>query len=320
MPWYDRFDALAADRFPDLEILREEPMARHTTFRVGGPVRRFVRPGSPDQCAALLAAAEEEGWSLLVLGNGSNLLAADGELDLLAVHTGRMDRVERTGERTVRAEAGLSLARLSAFAQREGLGGLEFAHGIPGSLGGGVTMNAGAYGGEMKQVLSAVTAWFPGEGVRQLSAWDLDLGYRHSVFSEGQGAVLEAELLLEPRDPAEIQAVTAELDRRRREKQPLEYPSAGSTFKRPQGHFAGALIEQCGLKGCRIGGAQVSEKHAGFIINTGGAACADILALIAHVQRTVYEQTGVRLEPEVRMVPQRGVLAQKTEEAESAYG
>lgn len=305
MPWYDRFDALTAARFPDLEVLREEPMAQHTTFRVGGPVRRFVRPGSPDQCAALLTLAEEEGWPLLVLGNGSNLLAADGELDLLAVHTGRMDRVERTGERTVRAEAGLSLARLSVFAQREGLGGLEFAHGIPGSLGGGVTMNAGAYGGEMKQVLSAVTAWFPGEGVRQLSAGDLDLGYRHSVFSGKQGAALEAELLLEPRDPEKIQAAMAELDRRRREKQPLEYPSAGSTFKRPEGHYAGTLIEQCGLKGFRIGGAQVSEKHAGFVVNAGGAACADILALIAHVQQAVYEQTGVRLEPEVRMVPQK---------------
>lgn len=278
-------------------------MARHTTFRVGGPVRRFVRPGTPEQCAELLALAEAEGWPLLVLGSGSNLLAADGELDLLAVHTGRLDGAERVGGRTVRAGAGISLARLSAFAQREGLGGLEFAHGIPGSLGGGVVMNAGAYGGEMRQVLSAVTAWFLGEGVQQLSAGNLDLGYRHSVFSERRGAVLEAELLLEPRDPAEIQAQMSEFDRRRREKQPLEYPSAGSTFKRPQGHFAGALIEQCGLKGCRIGGAQVSEKHAGFLINAGGATCADILALIAHVQRTVYEQTGVRLEPEVRMAP-----------------
>lgn len=302
MPWYDRFDALAAARFPDLEVLREEPMAKHTTFRVGGPARRFVRPGSAEECAALLALAAAEGWSLLALGGGSNLLAADEGIDRLVVHTGGLDGLVRTGERTIRAEAGVSLARLSAFAQREGLGGLEFAHGIPGTLGGGVYMNAGAYGGEIKQVLSGAEAWFPEEGVRRLTPEELDLGYRHSVFSDRQGVVLAAEFLLTPGDPGAIQARMAEFDRRRREKQPLEYPSAGSTFKRPEGHFAGALIEQCGLKGCRIGGAQVSEKHAGFVINAGGATCADVLALIDHIQRTVYEQTGVRLEPEVRTI------------------
>ena len=251
----------------------------------------------------MLSLAEQEGWPLLVLGNGSNLLAADSGLDMLVVHTGRLDSLERAGEKTIRAGAGVSLAKLSSFAQREGLSGLEFAHGIPGSLGGGVCMNAGAYGGEMKQVLSAVTAWFPGGGVRRLSLEELHLSYRHSIFSEKQGAVLEAEFHLEPGDPAQIQAQTADFDRRRREKQPLEYPSAGSTFKRPEGHFAGALIEQCGLKGFRTGGAQVSEKHAGFVINAGGASCADILALVAHIQKTVYGQTGVHLEPEVRIVP-----------------
>ena len=302
MPWLDRFDTLAA-RYPDLEVLREEPMKKHTTFRVGGPARRFIRPGSIEQCAALLTLAKEEHWPLLMLGNGSNLLSADEGIDMLVIHTGRLDGLERTGERSIRAGAGVSLARLSAFAQKEGLSGLEFAHGIPGSLGGGVCMNAGAYGGEMKQVLSSVTAWFPGEGVRRLSLGELDLGYRHSIFSDKQGAVLEAEFLLEPGDAGEIQAQTAELDRRRREKQPLEYPSAGSTFKRPEGHFAGALIEQCGLKGFRIGGAQVSEKHAGFVINTGDATCADVLAVIAHVQKTVREQTGVYLEPEVKLIP-----------------
>ena len=278
-------------------------MKKHTTFRVGGPARRSIRPASIEQCAAPLTMAEEEHWPLLMLGNGSNLLSADEGIDMLVIHTGRLDGLERTGERSIRAGAGVSLARLSAFAQKEGLSGLEFAHGIPGSLGGGVCMNAGAYGGEMKQVLSAVTAWFPGEGVRRLPLEELDLGYRHSIFSDKQGAVLEAEFLLEPGDAGEIQAQTAELDRRRREKQPLEYPSAGSTFKRPEGHFAGALIEQCGLKGFRIGGAQVSEKHAGFVINTGDAACADVLAVIAHVQETVREQTGVYLEPEVKLIP-----------------
>ena len=303
MPWYDDFDALAAARFPDLEVLREEPLARHTTFRVGGPARRMVRPASAAACAALLDAAWTAGWPLLMLGNGSNLLAADEGLDALVVHPGRLDGLERTGERTVRAQAGVSLARLASFAQREGLEGLAFAHGIPGSLGGGVYMNAGAYGGEMKQVLSFVTAWLPGAGIRQLSLEELDLGYRHSVFSGTRGAVLEAELLLEPGSPEAIQVRMADFDRRRREKQPLEYPSAGSVFKRPEGHFAGGLIEQCGLKGFRIGGAQVSEKHAGFIVNTGGAACADVLALIAHIRKTVYDQTGVNLEPEVKTVP-----------------
>ena len=164
-------------------------------------------------------------------------------------------------------------------------------------------MNAGAYGGEMKQVLSAVTAWFPGEGVRRLAREELDLNYRHSVFSDKRGVVLEAELLLEPRNGDEIASLMEDLSRRRREKQPLEYPSAGSTFKRPEGHFAGSLIEQCGLKGFRVGGAQVSEKHAGFVINTGGASCADVLTLIAHIQDVVYRETGVRLEPEVKIVP-----------------
>ena len=303
MPWFDHFDALVPSRFPDMKILREEPMARHTTFRIGGPARRFVRPGNGSECAGLLALAGEEDWPLLVLGNGSNLLAADNGLDMLVVHTGQLDSLERTGERTIRAGAGVSLARLSSFAQREGLSGLEFAHGIPGSLGGGVCMNAGAYGGEMKQVLSAATVWFPDEGVRRMPVEELDLSYRHSIFSGRQGAVLEAEFLLEPGDPAHIQAQTADFDRRRREKQPLEYPSAGSTFKRPEGHFAGALIEQCGLKGFRIGGAQVSEKHAGFVINAGGASCAEVLALIAHIQKTVYDRTGVHLEPEVKTVP-----------------
>lgn len=303
MPWTDRFDALAADQFPRMEILRGEPMDRHTTFRVGGPARRFARPDSAEECAALLDLAERERWPFLLVGNGSNLLVSDSGLDALVIHTGRMDAVERTGERTIRAGAGLRLSKLAVFAQRENLGGLEFAHGIPGSLGGAVCMNAGAYGGEIKQVLASAAAWFPGEGVKRLPSEALRFSYRHSLFSEKPGAVLDAEFTLEPKSGAEIQALMDDLSRRRREKQPLEYPSAGSTFKRPEGHFAGALIEQCGLKGFQIGGARVSEKHAGFVVNTGNATCADILALIAHIQRTVLERTGVRLEPEVRIVP-----------------
>lgn len=303
MTWFEEFDKLSASRFPELEVLREEPMKKHTTFRVGGPVRRMARPGSAEACAALLELAEERGWPAFLLGNGSNLLAADGVIDLLAVHTGRMDWVYRTEEGRIRAGAGLRLARLASFAMEEGLGGLAFAHGIPGTLGGAVCMNAGAYGGEMKQVLDRVTAWFPDEGIRRLSADELDLGYRRSLFSKKRGAVLEAELLLAAEPAGAIRAAMDDFSRRRREKQPLEYPSAGSTFKRPEGHFAGALIEQCGLKGLRVGGAQVSEKHAGFVVNTGGASCADVLALIGEVQRIVRERTGVELEMEVKLIP-----------------
>ena len=302
MPWFDRFDALFVPRLPSCEVLREEPMDRHTTFRIGGPARRFVRPSEVSECGALLSLAEAEGWPVLVIGNGSNLLVSDEGLDALVIHTGCLEGVERTGERTIRAGAGLSLARLASFARREELSGLEFAHGIPGSLGGAVCMNAGAYGGEMKQVLSAVTAWFPGEGIQRLEPEALALGYRHSVFSERRGVVLEAELSLEAGEGCGIAARMEELGRRRREKQPLELPSAGSTFKRPQGHYAGALIETCGLKGARVGGAQVSPKHAGFVVNTGGATCADVLALIAHIQAVVLERTGVQLEPEVKVV------------------
>ena len=293
MPWFDTFDAIVPQRFPGMEIGKEEPMDRHTTFRVGGPARRFVRPGSEEACGALLELAEVQAWPVLVVGNGSNLLVSDEGLDRLVIHTGGLDSLERTG---------VSLARLASFAQKEGLGGLEFAHGIPGSLGGAVFMNAGAYGGEMKQVLSSVAAWFPGEGVKEIPACGLELGYRRSIFSSREGAVLAAEIALEPREAGEIRDRMEELGRRRREKQPLEFPSAGSTFKRPEGHFAGGLIDQCGLKGFRIGGAQVSEKHAGFVINAGGATCADVLALIGHIQKTVRERTGVELETEVKIL------------------
>ena len=297
MPWFDTFDAIVPQRFPGMEIGKEEPMDRHTTFRVGGPARRFVRPGSEEACGALLELAEVQAWPVLVVGNGSNLLVSDEGLDRLVIHTGGLDSLERTGERTIRAGAGVSLARLASFAQKEGLAGLEFAHGIPGSLGGAVF-----YGGEMKQVLSSVAAWFPGGGVKEIPACGLELGYRRSIFSSREGAVLAAEIALEPREAGEIRDRMEELGRRRREKQPLEFPSAGSTFKRPEGHFAGGLIDQCGLKGFRIGGAQVSEKHAGFVINAGGATCADVLALIGHIQKTVRERTGVELETEVKIL------------------
>jgi len=302
MPWVESFDKEIAAYLPGLAVLRNEPMALHTTFRIGGPARRFVRPGSPEELAALLDLVREHGWPVLLVGNGSNLLVADRGLDALVVHTGGLAAIGRAGEARLRAGAGVSLARLASFALREGLAGLEFAHGIPGSLGGAVCMNAGAYGGEMKQVVSAVRAWFPGEGEVRLGAEELEFGYRHSLFSEKRGAVLEAELTLERGDRAAIQARMEDLARRRREKQPLDLPSAGSTFKRPAGHFAGALIDQCGLRGAKVGAAQVSPKHAGFLVNTGGATCRDVLDLIELVRERVRAETGVELEPEVRIV------------------
>ena len=280
-----------------------EPMSRHTTFQVGGPADYFVTPKEERQIQDVAAVLQGAGVPFYIMGNGSNLLVGDkGYRGVMIQICKKMNQIE-IQDNMIHAQAGALLSKIAAKALTAGLAGFEFASGIPGTLGGAVMMNAGAYGGEMKQVLSAVTAWFPGEGIQRLEPEALALGYRHSVFSERRGVVLEAELSLEPGEGCGIAARMEELGRRRREKQPLEYPSAGSTFKRPEGHFAGALIEQCGLKGVRAGGAQVSEKHAGFVINAGGASCADVLALIAHIQETVYRQTGVRLEPEVKIVP-----------------
>ena len=298
MPWYESFDKLCARR---LRVLQDEPMSRHTTFRLGGPARRMAFPETEAELTELLELAEGEGYPYTVIGNGSNLLAPDGGLERLVINTSRMDTVTVAGM-VVRALAGATLARAANAAQRAGLTGLEFAHGIPGTLGGGIFMNAGAYGGELCQVVRSVRAWFPGEGVVTLGNGDCRFGYRHSVFSEKPGVVLFAELALTAGDAAAIKAKMEALAARRRQSQPLEFPSAGSTFKRPEGYYAGTLIDQCGLKGTQVGGAQVSPKHAGFIVNTGGATCADVLALIARVQERVRERTGVTLEPEVRIL------------------
>ena len=301
----ERFEQLAAalrQSCPALELREHEPMARHTTFRIGGPVRLMALPRSEGEVLACLREAERARVRLVVLGNGSNLLAADGEIPCFAVLLTGLDALERTGEREIWAGAGVSLARLASFAAQEGLAGLEFAHGIPGTLGGGVLMNAGAYGGEMVQVVKEVAAAGRNGGVETVPAEQCGFSYRRSAFSDGERVILGAKFQLEPDDPAAIRGRMDELARRRKEKQPLEYPSAGSMFKRPAGHFAAALIEQCGLKGLTVGGAQVSEKHAGFVINRGGATCADVLALVDQVKERVLQQTGVELEMEVRVL------------------
>ena len=305
MDWVTRLDKQMEDYLPDVRVLREEPMARHTSFRVGGPARRMAFPEKGEQLVLLLSMAWECGARPLVIGNGTNLLAPDSGLDRLVVETSGLSRLDMGEEPgSLLAESGVPLARLADFACRQGLTGLEFAHGIPGTVGGGVCMNAGAYGGELKQVVSGVSALFPEEGVKFLTGEELAFGYRRSFLTEHpEAVVLYAVFRLSAGDPEAIRETQRSLMARRKASQPLEWPSAGSTFQRPEGHFAGTLIEQCGLKGLGAGGAQVSEKHAGFLINTGGATCADVLGLIAHVQQVVQEQTGVALEPEVKMVP-----------------
>ena len=279
-------------------------MAKHTSFRTGGPARRMAFPRSGEQLVLLLSLAEDCGARPFVMGSGTNLLAPDQGLDRLVIITSGLSRLEMGAESgTLLAESGVSLARLADFACKQGLTGLEFAHGIPGTVGGGVCMNAGAYGGEMKQVVSGVSALFPEEGVRVLTGEELAFGYRRSFLTEHpEAVVLSAVFRLFPGNPESIRETQRSLMARRKASQPLEWPSAGSTFKRPEGHFAGTLIDQCGLKGLRVGGAQVSEKHAGFVINRGGAASADVRELIRQVQARVFEKTGVRLEPEVKFV------------------
>jgi UDP-N-acetylmuramate dehydrogenase len=297
--WNVLADKLAAAA-PSLELRRNEPMSRHTTFRVGGPAALMALPRSEEELLAAVAAARSLGEEPVLVGNGSNLLVDDAGLDAFVVKTVPGLSWCRTEETHICAGSGLLLSALANEAARRGLTGLEFAQGIPGSLGGGVCMNAGAYGGELCQVIRSVRVLEPNGQVTELTAEECGFGYRHSVFSDGKRIVLSAGLTLEQGDSPAIRAVMSDLAARRREKQPLDLPSAGSTFKRPAGHYAAALIDQCGLKGMAIGGAQVSTKHAGFVVNTGMATCKDILDLMGVVEDRVYRVTGVKLEPEVK--------------------
>ena len=306
----DRFECLQqelARRCPDLEVRVGEPMSRHTSFRIGGPARLMALPKSPAQAKAAVLAAREADIVPFFLGNGSNLLAPDEGVERFLIQpAGRyaVDSLNRVWEENGQlcAGGGVSLAMLANAALGRNLTGLEFASGIPGSVGGAVVMNAGAYGGEMAQVLVSVTALDLNGNIETIPAEDCGFGYRKSIFSDGQRLVLEARFHLESGDPDAIRARMDELAAKRKEKQPLEYPSAGSMFKRPEGYFAAALIDQCGLKGFSVGGAQVSEKHAGFVVNRGGATCADVLELVRQVQARVLEQTGVTLEMEVKVL------------------
>ncbi|MBM6723882.1 UDP-N-acetylmuramate dehydrogenase [Pseudoflavonifractor phocaeensis] len=288
--------------WPELELREHEPMSRHTTFRIGGPARLMALPRDRKEAAAAVRAAAELGIRPFFLGNGSNLLVADRGYEGFIVKLTGLDQT-RVVNRRLRAESGISLARLAMAAWGCGLTGLEFAHGIPGTLGGGVAMNAGAYGGEMSQVLTAVTFLDEAGQVITLPAQECALTYRHSLFTDHpERLILEAEFELAQGVPTLIKIRMDELAQKRRAKQPLDQPSAGSTFKRPEGHFAAALIEQCGLKGLSVGGAQVSEKHAGFVVNRGGATAEDVLRLMEQVRERVLRDTGVELEPEVKLL------------------
>lgn len=280
----------------------DEPMSRHTTFRVGGPADCFVTPGSADELAAVLGACREAGERAYVLGCGSNVLVADAGLRGVVVRIGpKMAAVSIDDGGAVVAQAGAMNSKVARAAQEAGFAGYEFAAGIPGTIGGAAIMNAGAYGGELRDVATGVTCLDGAGRVVEVPAADADWSYRHSMMGEAGYTVLQVMLQLHPDDPRAIQERMDDLARRRNEKQPLDLPSAGSTFKRPEGHFAGKLIQDAGMQGHTVGGAQVSTKHAGFVVNLGNATASDVLQVIRDVQDAVLADSGISLEPEVRL-------------------
>lgn len=285
------------------QVLEHEPMARHTTMRVGGPAEILFSPAGEGELLFAVREAKRAGAPFRIIGNGSNLLVLDGGLPGLTIRLGEAFSKISVDGNQIRAQAGALLSRVAAAARDASLTGLEFASGIPGSAGGGMAMNAGAYGGQLSDVFEGCRALEPETGIiSALGPAEMALGYRESAALSRGLIVTEAAFRLTAGDRSAIQAKMDDLSARRREKQPLNLPSAGSTFKRPEGHFAGALIEQAGLKGLRVGGACVSEKHAGFVVNDRNATARDVLDLIRLVQARVLEHSGVRLETEVRIL------------------
>lgn len=287
--------------FESFNALVNEPMSEHTTLKLGGPADFLAFPRSAEEIAALFAEAGAYGLPVTVIGHGSNLLVRDGGIRGLVISVEKnMRKIRRDGNRLI-AQAGAMLGSVAAEAAQAGLTGLEFASGIPGTVGGGVTMNAGAYGGEMAQVVTRVKGIRPDGEPVELRREEMQFGYRSSAVREKNFVVTEVTFDLQPGDPEEIRARMAELNAQRAGKQPLDQPSAGSTFKRPEGFFAAALIDQCGLKGYSVGGARVSMKHAGFLVNNGTSS-RDYLDLMEKVQQIVEERVGVKLEPEIRII------------------
>ena len=296
-------DALAARiraALPELELREEEPLSLHTSFRIGGPARLMALPGSGEELAVLCRLLRSLGEQPLILGNGTNVLAPDEGLDRCVVVTARAEAARITGD-VMEADCGASLTALAATAAKAGLAGLVFAYGIPGTLGGALVMNAGAYGGEMKDVAEETRFLDEDLNERVFRGAEQGFGYRRSAFN-GDMVLLSARLRLRPGDPETLREECRQLMEKRRMSQPLELPSAGSAFKRPEGAYAAALIDQAGLKGFRIGGAMVSGKHAGFIVNAGGATASDVRRLLDAVRERVLRDSGIALEPEIRIL------------------
>ncbi len=300
---YNRLAEALREQYPQLDIREWEPMARHTTFRVGGKVRVFVRPTTVEEIVSICALLKAEGIRPFLMGRGSNLLWTDEDLEGVVIQLAEnFSDCRREGDHGLYAQAGVTLVRLARLAQEYGLTGMEFAGGIPGALGGGVSMNAGAYGGELKDVVVSVDYLDEDLNLCTAVGAECDFRYRGSAFSDTNKVILGAHIQLQQSTVEAVEARMEELKAKRIKSQPLEYPSAGSTFKRPVGGYAAAMIDEAGLKGYAVGGAQVSEKHAGFVINRGGATCADVLALMDHIRKTVYDRTGITLEAEVKII------------------
>ena len=290
------------ETLPSTRVREEEYLRHHTTFKIGGPADLFIEPTTMAELSFALRTIHEFDIPVTIIGCGSNILVKDGGIRGAVVSVRHMTQIMDCNDNVLCIGSGYMLKDASEFAWENGLTGLEFAIGIPGTLGGAVFMNAGAYDGEMSNVVTAVRAVDFQGNIKEYDASHLDFGYRHSVFHDNHEVIGEVIMTLKPGDKNVIKARMDELTEKRESKQPLEFASAGSTFKRPPGYFAGTLIEQTGLKGLSVGDAQVSHKHAGFVINTGSASAKDVLDLIAEVQRRVYDQHGVHLEPEVRMI------------------
>ena len=293
------FEKLCA-KFPDVEILSREPLSKHTSFRIGGPAV-IAFPKTCDELLCIYRFCLEEDHKPLILGAGTNILAPDAGIGRLIICTKALSRIIDLGNGVLEAECGVLLARFACFARDLSLTGLEFAHGIPGTVGGGVYMNAGAYGGEMCQVVCKTQAIRPDGTVFEVCGSEHDFSYRHSVFEETNAVILKTQVRLAEGDQGQISEKMQELAHKRRASQPLDMPSAGSTFKRPKGGFAAAMIDEAGLRGKGVGKAAVSEKHAGFVVNLGGASAADVLATMNYIQEKVSERFGVMLEPEVKI-------------------
>ena len=299
---FNDFQKKLVTLLPDIELSVNEPMAKHTSFRIGGPVEVMAFPKNAEELAKILKTSRLLHITPAILGAGTNILAPDeGLTGLVICLKDCMDGLEQLDDTRIRVAAGVTMTRAAVYAANLGLSGLEFAHGIPGTVGGGVFMNAGAYGGEICQVCESVEVMDMNGNISTMGCSCMEFSYRHSILEEHDGIVLSAVFKLNPASQDQIREKMADLMNRRKTSQPLDLPSAGSAFKRPVGGYAAAMIDQAGLKGFSVGGAGVSTKHAGFVVNNGGATAADVKEVLRQVAEKVYENTGIRLEPEVRI-------------------